>query len=75
MIDQPTAEDALKALEPLVGEWTLNAVSPGSGSVTSCPFGSRCGRATDQWLARACLGSQNTAVHAAARNPTATSSA
>jgi hypothetical protein len=29
MIDQPTAEDALKALEPLVGEWTLNAVSPG----------------------------------------------
>ena len=28
MIDQPTAEDALKALEPLVGEWTLNAVSP-----------------------------------------------
>ena len=28
MIDQPTAEDALKALERLVGEWTLNAVSP-----------------------------------------------
>jgi hypothetical protein len=28
MIDQPTAEDALKALEPLVGEWTLNAISP-----------------------------------------------
>ena len=52
----------------------------GSGSVTSCPFVSppACAtpaRAADQWLARACLGSQNTAVHAAARNPTATSSA
>jgi hypothetical protein len=29
MIDQPTAEDALKALEPLVGEWRLTAVAPG----------------------------------------------
>jgi len=28
MIDQPTAEDVRKALEPLVGEWTLNAISP-----------------------------------------------
>ena len=28
MIDQPTAEDALKKLEPLVGEWILEAASP-----------------------------------------------
>ena len=28
-MDQPTAEDALKALEPLVGEWTLEAIPPG----------------------------------------------
>lgn len=28
MIDQPTAEDALAALEPLVGEWKLGAASP-----------------------------------------------
>jgi hypothetical protein len=28
MIDQPTAEDALRALEPLVGEWRLTAVGP-----------------------------------------------
>jgi hypothetical protein len=28
MIDQPTAEDALKQLEPLVGEWALMASSP-----------------------------------------------
>jgi hypothetical protein len=36
-MDQPTAEDALKKLEPLVGEWTLEAIGadgvpwPGSG--------------------------------------------
>jgi hypothetical protein len=29
MIDQPTAEQALKELEPLVGEWTLEATPPG----------------------------------------------
>jgi hypothetical protein len=29
MIDQPTAETALEQLEPLVGEWTLEAVPPG----------------------------------------------
>ena len=28
MIDQPTAEDALKKLEPLLGEWILEAASP-----------------------------------------------
>lgn len=28
-MDQPTAEEALKALEPLVGEWTLEAIPPG----------------------------------------------
>lgn len=28
MIDQPTAESALRALDPLVGEWTLTAVGP-----------------------------------------------
>jgi hypothetical protein len=28
MTDQPTAEQALKELEPLVGEWTLEAIPP-----------------------------------------------
>jgi hypothetical protein len=29
MIDQPTAEDVLKELEPLVGEWRVLATAPG----------------------------------------------
>ena len=39
-MDQPTAEDALRALEPLVGEWTVEArwpsgeVWPGGGTTT-----------------------------------------
>ena len=39
-MDQPTAEDALRALEPLVGEWTFEAtwpdgrVWPGGGRIT-----------------------------------------
>ena len=28
-MDQPTAENALKELEPLVGEWTMEAIPPG----------------------------------------------
>jgi hypothetical protein len=28
-MNQPTAEEALKRLEPLVGEWTLEAFAPG----------------------------------------------
>src|SRR5438034_4004031 len=28
-MDRPTAENALKALEPLLGEWTLEAIGPG----------------------------------------------
>ena len=28
-MDQPTAKDALKELEPLIGEWTLEAIPPG----------------------------------------------
>ena len=28
-MDQPTAGDALRALEPLIGEWTLEAIPPG----------------------------------------------
>jgi hypothetical protein len=28
MIDQPTAEDALRALEPLLGEWRLTSSGP-----------------------------------------------
>ena len=28
-MDQPTAEDALRALDPLVGEWLLEAQPPG----------------------------------------------
>ena len=27
-MDQPTAEQALEALEPLLGEWTLEAIPP-----------------------------------------------
>jgi len=39
-MDQPTAEEALRRLEPLVGEWTLEAIGadgvswPGGGRVT-----------------------------------------
>ena len=39
-MDQPTAEDALRALEPLVGEWTVEArwpsgeLWPGGGTTT-----------------------------------------
>jgi hypothetical protein len=29
MIDQPTADQALAELEPLLGEWTLEAIPPG----------------------------------------------
>ena len=32
MVDQPTAEQALKELEALVGEWTLEAIPPGGES-------------------------------------------
>ena len=28
-MDQPTAEEALKKLEPLIGEWRLEAIPPG----------------------------------------------
>jgi hypothetical protein len=42
MIDQPTARDALKELEPLVGEWRLLAASPDGE-----PLGE--GRATVVW--------------------------
>ena len=28
-MDQPTAEQALKELEPLIGEWTMEAIPPG----------------------------------------------
>jgi len=28
-MDQPTADQALKKLEPLIGEWTLEAIPPG----------------------------------------------
>ena len=42
-MDQPTAEDALRRLEPLVGEWVLDATWP-SGERWS-------GRATVEWHA------------------------
>jgi hypothetical protein len=29
-MDQPTAEEALRELEPLIGEWTLEAIPPGA---------------------------------------------
>jgi hypothetical protein len=44
MIDQPTAENALKELEVLVGEWTLEAIPP-SGE----PWPGEA-RATFEWL-------------------------
>jgi hypothetical protein len=42
MVDQPTAQDALAALEPLLGEWTLEARWP-NGDVYP-------GRTTFEWL-------------------------
>jgi hypothetical protein len=42
-MDQPTAEEALRALEPLVGEWTLEASPPGG---EPWPGG---GRSTFEW--------------------------
>ena len=44
MIDQPTAERALKELEPLIGEWTMEAVPPGGAP---WPGG---GRTSFEWL-------------------------
>ncbi|MDN5851653.1 MAG: hypothetical protein L0K86_02190 [Actinomycetia bacterium] len=43
-MDQPTAEAALKRLEPLVGEWILEAGPPGG------PPWSGAARATIEWL-------------------------
>ena len=45
MTDQPTAEDALRRLEPLVGEWTFEATWPDG---TTWPGG---GRVTFEWHA------------------------
>jgi hypothetical protein len=42
-MDQPTAEDALKQLEPLVGEWRMTATPPGGQ-----PWPGE-GRATFEW--------------------------
>jgi hypothetical protein len=42
-MDQPTAHDALRRLEPLVGEWTLEATPPGADP---WPGG---GRASFEW--------------------------
>jgi hypothetical protein len=43
-VNQPTAEEALRRLEPLVGEWTFEATWP---SGESWPGG---GRVTFEWL-------------------------
>lgn len=32
-MDQPTAEDALRKLEPLLGEWTMEAGPPDGGPI------------------------------------------
>ncbi len=42
-MDQPTAEDALRRFDPLVGEWTLEATPPGGDP---WPGG---GRSTFEW--------------------------
>ena len=44
-MDQPTAEDALRQLDPLVGEWTIEATWPDG---TPWPGG---GRVTFEWHA------------------------
>ena len=44
MIDQPTAEHALKELEVLIGDWTMEAIPPGG---EPWPGGAR---ATFEWL-------------------------
>jgi hypothetical protein len=44
MIDQPTAEQALKELEVLIGEWTMEAIPPGGE-----PWPGEA-RATFEWL-------------------------
>ena len=44
-MDQPTAENALKKMEALVGEWTLEAIGPGGE-----PWPGE-GRATIEWYA------------------------
>jgi hypothetical protein len=44
-MDQPTAEEALRTLEPLVGDWTLEATWPGG---EPWPSGGRC---TFEWHA------------------------
>ena len=44
MIDQPTAEQALKELEVLIGDWTMEAIPPGG---EPWPGGAR---ATFEWL-------------------------
>ena len=43
-MDQPTAENALKELEPLVGEWSLEAIPPGGP-----PWPGE-GHATFEWM-------------------------
>jgi hypothetical protein len=43
-MDQPTAQNALKELEPLVGEWTMEATPPGGP-----PWPGEA-RATFEWL-------------------------
>ena len=44
MIDQPTAEQALKELEVLIGDWTMEAIPPGG---EPWPGGAR---TTFEWL-------------------------
>lgn len=44
MMDQPTAEDALRELRPLVGEWELTATPP-----DGAPWPGGHGRATFEW--------------------------
>jgi hypothetical protein len=42
-VDQPTAEDALRKLDPLIGEWAIEATPPGG---VPWPSG---GRSTFEW--------------------------
>jgi hypothetical protein len=43
-MDQPTAEEALRALEPLVGDWSVEAITP-----PGAPWGGATGRASFEW--------------------------
>jgi hypothetical protein len=59
-MDQPTAGDALKRLEPLIGTWTIAAQPPPGAE----PWPAASGRATFEWHESRMFVIQRTAVEA-----------